>query len=66
MNAQLHLVGPRHVNRSVAPGRRSNGDLRPREYLTPAEVEKLIKAAREGRYAHRERSLDSVIAVTAI
>jgi integrase len=57
MNAQLRLVGPRHVNRSVSPGRRSNGDLRPREYLTPAEVGKLIKAAREGRYAHRDATL---------
>jgi integrase len=57
MNAHLRLVEPRHVNRSVAPGRATNASLRQREYLTPAEVGKLIKAAREGRYAHRDATL---------
>jgi type 1 fimbriae regulatory protein FimB/type 1 fimbriae regulatory protein FimE len=32
-----------------------NADVRPREYLTPKEVEKLIKAARaRGRYGARD------------
>jgi integrase len=56
MTAHLRLVKPRNIFRSV-PARPSNGDLRPREYLTPAEVEKLIKAARDGRYAHRDATL---------
>jgi hypothetical protein len=29
-------------------------ELRSREYLTPAEVERLAKAARNGRYGHRD------------
>ena len=34
-----------------------NSELRTREYLTPAEVEKLIKKARQGRYGHRDATL---------
>jgi len=45
MSAQLRLIKPPHKNRSV-PARRPNVELRTREYLTPAEVEKLIKEAR--------------------
>ena len=56
MNAQLRLVEPRHENRSV-PVRPANAELRSREYLTAAEVEKLIKAARNGRYGHRDATL---------
>lgn len=56
MNAHLHLVKPRNENRSV-PNRPSNGELRTREYLTPAEVDKLIKSARDGRYGHRDATL---------
>jgi integrase len=37
------------------PGRRLNADYRDREYLTPAEVEKLLKAARKrGRHGQRD------------
>ena len=56
MSAQLHLVKPRYVNRSV-PVRPPNSELRTREYLTPAEVEKLMKEARQGRYGHRDATL---------
>ena len=56
MSTQLHLVRPRHVNRSVLV-RPPNSELRTREYLTPAEVEKLIKEARQGRYGHRDATL---------
>jgi len=56
MSAPLRLVTPNNVNRSV-PSRPPNADLRPREYLTPAEIEKLIKAARGGRYGHRDATL---------
>ena len=44
MPAQLRVIEPSNENRSV-PVRPTNAELRPREYLTPAEVEKLIKAA---------------------
>ena len=56
MTARLRVVEPSHVIRSV-PVRPANSELRPREYLTPAEVEKLLKAARTGRYAHRDATL---------
>jgi integrase len=47
---------PRHVNRSVGI-RAPNAELRSREYLTLAEVERLMKAARHGRYGHRDATL---------
>ena len=53
MSAQLRLVKPRHENRSV-PVRLPNDELRSREYLTVAEVERLVKAAQHGRYGHRD------------
>jgi integrase len=56
MAAHLHLVAPRNVNRTV-PGRPTNAELRPREYLTPSEVEKLIGAAKDGRYGQRDATL---------
>jgi integrase len=57
MIAQLKLIKPRHVNRSV-PIRPSNADLRTREYLTPQEIEKLLKEARQGsRHGHRDATL---------
>ena len=58
MTAHLQLVTPRNENRSVPmPARPANAELRPREYLTPVEVEKLTKAARSGRYGHRDATL---------
>jgi len=56
MSAQLRVIEPRNVNRSV-PGRPTNAELRPREYLTPAEIDKLIAVARKGRYGHRDATL---------
>jgi type 1 fimbriae regulatory protein FimB/type 1 fimbriae regulatory protein FimE len=56
MTAHATLVRPSHVFRSV-PTRPPNATLRSREYLTPAEVEKLIKEARQGRYGHRDATL---------
>jgi integrase len=56
MNATLRLVEPNNVSRSV-PTRPANSDLRTREYLTPAEVERLTKEARQGRYGHRDATL---------
>jgi hypothetical protein len=47
--AKLHLklVTPATVNRTVPPTRLPNADLRTREYLTEAEVERLMGAARK-------------------
>ena len=44
--SNLRLVAPATVNRTVAPKRPKNADLRTREHLSPAEVEKVIDAAR--------------------
>src|ERR1700751_440874 len=42
----------------LPPLRRRNSELRPREYLTPAEVETLCKTARKrGRYGHRDATM---------
>ncbi len=56
MNAQLRVVQPSNIFRSV-PTRPPNAELRTREYLTLAEIDKLIKAAKNGRYAHRDATL---------
>jgi integrase len=60
MNTHLKLVEPCNENRQVEPNplrRVSNAEMRTREYLTPAEIEKLIKAAKDGRWAHRDATL---------
>ena len=52
--------GPTIEKRTVAtPRRPTNAAVRPREYLTPAEVERLIKAAtgRGGRHGHRDATM---------
>jgi type 1 fimbriae regulatory protein FimB/type 1 fimbriae regulatory protein FimE len=56
MAARLHLVAPRNQNRSV-PIRPANSKLRQREYLTAAEVQKLIKATKDSRYSQRDAAL---------
>src|ERR1700747_2928877 len=60
MIAHLKLVEPCNENRQVEPAmprRAPNAELRSREYLTPAEIEKLIKAAKEGRWGLRDACL---------
>jgi type 1 fimbriae regulatory protein FimB/type 1 fimbriae regulatory protein FimE len=43
---------------TVPPRRHRNAELRPREYLTPAEIETLIATAkRRGRYGHRDATM---------
>jgi integrase len=56
MATHLRVIASRNKNRTV-PIRPANAELRPREYLTPAEVEKLVKAARNGRWGHRDATL---------
>jgi type 1 fimbriae regulatory protein FimB/type 1 fimbriae regulatory protein FimE len=53
----LKLVTPNIVKRTVTPKRRRNGDLRSREYLTEAEVERLMKAATGNRHGHRDATM---------
>jgi type 1 fimbriae regulatory protein FimB/type 1 fimbriae regulatory protein FimE len=55
--SHLKLVRPTTVNRTVTPKRRPNGDLRTREYLTEAEVERLMTAARKNRWGHRDATM---------
>ena len=55
--SHLKLVTPATVKRTVTPRRRPNADLRTREYLTEAEVERLLTAARGNRWGHRDVSM---------
>jgi type 1 fimbriae regulatory protein FimB/type 1 fimbriae regulatory protein FimE len=63
MKSQLRLVEPCNENRQVEPSmprRVSNAEMRTREYLLPAELERLVKAARGGRWGHRDATLITV------
>ena len=42
--SNLRLVTPATVNRTVAPRRPKNADVRTREHLSLADVEKVIEA----------------------
>ena len=55
--SRLRLVTPTTEKRTVTPRRRPNADLRTREYLTEAEVERLLKATRGNRWAHRDAAM---------
>lgn len=60
MTATISRLAPRNIFRSVErqmPVRPANATLRTREYLTPAEVEKLIREAKKGRYGHRDATM---------
>ena len=48
--SHLKLVTPATVKRTVTPKRLPNADLRTREYLTEAEVERLMAAAKGNRW----------------
>jgi integrase len=53
----LRLVTPAIVNRTVRPKRPPNSKLRTREYLTEAEVRRLMNAARKSRWGHRDATM---------
>src|SRR5262249_34332179 len=55
--SHLKLVTPATVKRTVRPRRPPNGTLRTREYLTEAEVEKLMNAAKRNRWGHRDTTM---------
>jgi len=57
MKTALHVVAPATVNRTVTPTRRPNAEIRTREHLTETEVGKMIKAAGNNRWGHRDSTM---------
>jgi integrase len=55
--SHLKLVTPATEKRTVTPNRLPNADLRTREYLTEAEVERLMAAAKRNRWGHRDATM---------
>jgi len=55
--SHLKLVTPSTKKRTVVPTRRPNAELRTREHLTEAEVEKLMSATKNNRYGHRDSTM---------
>jgi len=55
--SHLKLVTPTTKKRTVVPTRRPNAELRTREHLTEAEVEKLMSATKNNRYGHRDSTM---------
>ena len=53
----LKIVSPTTVKRKVTPTRPKNADVRTREYLTEREIEKLIEACKDNRWAHRDQTM---------
>ncbi len=53
----LKLVSPTPIYGTVPPRRRPKAELRPREYLTEAEVGRLMKAAGKNRNGHRDSTM---------
>lgn len=53
----LKLVAPPSVNRGVTPHRKGNAEMRPREHLTAAEIERVLKACADTRHPPRNRAL---------
>jgi integrase len=52
---------PTLLNGTVPPHRRLNRDVRPREYLTPKEVERLIAAAKRSGRRYRLRDATMIL-----
>jgi type 1 fimbriae regulatory protein FimB/type 1 fimbriae regulatory protein FimE len=52
--SRLKLVTPPAEKRTVTPRRLPNADLRTREYLTEAEIERLTVVAKANRYGRRD------------
>ena len=57
IKSHLRVVSPRAVNGTVPPRRVPNSELRTREYLTEAEVERLIKATKANRHGNRDATM---------
>jgi type 1 fimbriae regulatory protein FimB/type 1 fimbriae regulatory protein FimE len=57
-NRHLKVVRPTNEKRTVdLPVRKPNSAYRTREHLTEAEVKKLIEAAKDNRYGHRDSTM---------
>jgi type 1 fimbriae regulatory protein FimB/type 1 fimbriae regulatory protein FimE len=57
VKSHLKLITPTTENRTVTPKRRPNAELRTREYLTDAEVARLLEAAKANRWGHRDSTM---------
>jgi type 1 fimbriae regulatory protein FimB/type 1 fimbriae regulatory protein FimE len=55
--SHLKLVAPTTEKRTVAPRRLPNVQLRTREYLTEAEIGRLMKVAANNRWGHRDATM---------
>jgi len=53
----LKLVTPTTKKRTVTPRRPKNAEVRTREYLTDAEVGRLMKAASKNSWGHRDSTM---------
>ena len=53
----LKLVAPAIEKRTVTPGRQPNAAYRTREHLTDGEVTKLMDAAKDNRWGHRDATM---------
>ena len=63
-NSALRLVAPHNVKQTVdvdMARRRPNAELRSREYLTEAEIERLLDAVKSNRYGHRDMTMLLVV-----
>ena len=58
-NQALRLVAPTPENGTVSkpPRRRPNAEVRSREYLRQDEIDRLIRAAGDNRYGHRDATM---------
>ena len=57
MNPTPRKSTPTSVKRTVRRGRLPNGFYRTREYLTEKEIDRLMKAAGNNRYGHRDATM---------
>ena len=56
--SHLKLVTSTAVKRTVVmPKRPPNAELRTREYLTEAEIERVMEAAKSNRHGHRDATM---------
>lgn len=53
----LKLVAPTSVNRAVGLRRPTNKEMRPREYLTQAEISRLVKVAKGNGHGLRDSTM---------
>ena len=55
--SHLKLVAPIAKSEQLDPGARPMPDLRTREYLTEAEVERSMEGTKGNRYGHRDATM---------